>query len=219
MATDADSKPYDFEKSQDELALFEFREELEKILPPVSEIAQLAALLSHGRPFDSQSGEIFSTSAINLWEWCHQKRKDWINKQANMKLLRRKAEEKEAEQNFPKPKIYPVSFEEFLRLSLPKKRPEDRMKIYRESIRVSMRHGKCFHPSGNVLPIEKIPETTDEEIAAVISHHKATGFDEIQYQYCLEALRNFAEWSGKENRKKRAKSGADGKWNEAPPKK
>ncbi|HTA95932.1 MAG TPA: hypothetical protein VK769_07390 [Verrucomicrobiae bacterium] len=219
MADKPDSKPFDLEANQDEIALFELREEVRKILPPVSEIAQLAALISHGHPIGLQTWETYAGHAIYLWEVSFQKREDWIAKQAHMKLLRRKAEAKEAEEKFPMPKKYPVGLDDFLKFALPKKRPENRMKLYRESIRVSIRHSRCFQPSGNVIPFESIPIPTDDEVAATIAHHRATGFDEFQYRHCVGALQNFAAWDEKQNLKKRAQSGAAGKWKENPPKK
>ena len=137
-----------------------------------------------------------------------------------MKLLRTKAEAAEAAAKFPKPKKFPVSLDEFLLLSLPNKRTEDRMKLYRESIRLSMRHTRCYQGTGgSVIPIEKIPIPSDEEVALVIQRHRATGFNEDQFQHCLISLRHFADWEQKQNQKKRGKAGAAGKWKKQPPEK
>ena len=197
-------KPFDLEANQDEIALFEFRDEARKNLPPVSEIAQLAALISHGHPIGLQTWETYAAHAIQLWEAAYQKREDWINRQARIKLLRRKAEIAEAEVKFPKPKKFPVSLDDFLKLALPRKRPEDRMKLHRDLVRRDMHISRQFHPSGSVIPLARIPIPTDEEVAQSIARHRATGFDEFQYTVCVAGLRNFAEWQEKENLKKRA---------------
>ena len=211
--------PFDLEKNRDEIALFELREEVRKILPPVSEIAQLAALLSHGHPLGLQSWETYAQHAINLWGICHEQRQHWIEKQAHMKLLCAKAEAAEAEGKFPKPKKFPVNLDGFLRLTLPDKRSEDRMKLFREYIRGSIRVSKMYQSPPNVIPIEHVPETTDTEIAQAIDSVRQRGYNEYQFKDSFEFLQRFAESKKIENRKKRAQAGGVAKSKKQPPKK
>jgi hypothetical protein len=220
MADKPDSKPFDLEANQDEIALFELREEVRKILPPVSEIAQLAALISHGHPIGLQTWETYAGHAIYLWEVSFQKREDWIAKQAHMKLLRAKAEKAEAEAKFPKPKKFPVFVDEFLLLTLPEKRPEDRMKLFRDLIRLNIRVGKQYSgQGGSVIPFERIPETTDSELTQTIDRLRQRGYDEDGFKFAFQSLRQFADFQAKKNRQKRSKAGADAKWKKQPPEK
>jgi hypothetical protein len=189
---EADSKPYDPEAWRDEAELCELRIEARKNLPPVSEIAKLAALLSPGHPLGLQTWEIYAQHAINLWSVCYQQRQDWIEKQAQMELRRRKAEIAEAEANFPKPKKFPVSLDEFLKLALPDKRTEDRLKLWRDLLRENIRSNKQYPGTGSAIPLERIPLTTDAEVADCIARQRKRGFDEFQYPSGLTYLRNYA---------------------------
>ncbi len=76
--------------------------------------------------------------------------------QKSMEQLLRETLPQFASTELPVPKKYPVSVTDFLLLVLPKKRKEDRMKIYREHLRIIM------GPDGN-----SVVNQTDEEIDAM----------------------------------------------------
>lgn len=182
---------FDLEANQDEIALFGLREEVEKNIPPVSEIAHLAALLTHGNPVVFQNPTGAARHAAELWAACSRQRAAWIDDLARRKLMRDK---EEAKQNaLGMPKTFPVPFADFLIHALPKKRLEDREKLYRDMLRASIRHSKCYPGTGgSVIPIKQIPLTTDAEVADCMARHRKTGFDEFQYVHCLLGFRNYA---------------------------
>jgi len=148
--------------------------------------------------------------AMRLWDECfyvRDKRLDLYVRSAFNRL-----KEAASKGELPIPKSYPVSLDEFLRLIMPKKRPADRMKLYREYLRLSIRANKQFLPTGSVMPYENVPIPSDDEVSDLIKMLRARQFNEEQYK-------NYAEWFLKtnylqqveaENRRKRAQAGAAG---------
>src|SRR5882672_8450417 len=83
-------------------------------IPPTSEIAKLAATLAHGRDITNTSNLAFlSTQAIALYEECEKTRKKRIDRLA---LYARAEVLKAQREKLPKPKRFPASFNEVLRL-------------------------------------------------------------------------------------------------------
>ena len=201
---EADSKPYDSEAWRDEVALLEIREQVEKSIPPVSEIAHLAALLTPGNPAAFQNPADAARQAAELWAVCSQQRKTWIDGLACRQLIR--AKESAKHNALPQPKKFPVGFDEFLKLALPNKRLEDRMKLFRDMLRARIRNSKCYvGTGGSVIPIERIPVTTDAEVVEAIAKIRAKGFDEDQYTLNLTTLRNSAAYIERQNLKIRGR--------------
>jgi hypothetical protein len=64
MSKEADSKPYVPGEYEDELALMNYRKQAAGQLPPTSEIAQLAAMLTHGNGNLTDENQIAS---ITRW--------------------------------------------------------------------------------------------------------------------------------------------------------
>jgi hypothetical protein len=177
--------------------------------PSVTDIAIIAAILSTGEQFSGHPNRILPETALSLWEACKEEREHRIE----FLTLRSFAQKKDTPPELlPNPKKYPVGLDEFLRLALPKKRPADRMKLYRESLRLDIRHTRSYQRLGGVVPIESVPIPSDSEVADVIARHRETGFDESQFQPCLITLRKFADWEQRQNRKKRAKAGSAKRW-------
>jgi hypothetical protein len=223
---EADSKPYDSEAWRDENALFGLREEIEKNIPPVSEIAHLAALLTHGGPAAFQNPEVAARQAVEVWAACSRQRAAWIDGLARRKLMR---EKEEAKLNaLGQPKKFPISLDEFLQLALPDNRTEDRLKLWRDYLRENIRFCKQYPGTGgSVIPYERIPPTTDDEVADCIARHRKRGFDESQYSNSLTFLRNYAaaikreklkirgQTAGKASANKKAKDKAEREAKEA----
>lgn len=86
---------------------------------------------------------------------------------------------------------FPVELDEFLRLVLLKKRPEDRIKIYREHLRTGLT------PDGYA-----VVHRSDDEIIALIKEMRARKFNEEQYgsstfvmgKRCYEGTGREATW-------------------------
>lgn len=161
---------------------------------------------------------LLADNALKLWDACSSVR--WLRIKEGGEAIREiekiilaspVAEKSRPQIGIPIPKEYPVSLDKFLRLALPRKRLADRMKLYRESLRFSMQLGRCYPCShGESIPFEKVSIPSDSEVNEAIAGHRATGFDEAQFQPCLIALRNFAACEQSENLKRRAKAGAQG---------
>jgi len=100
----------------------------------------------------------------------------------------------------PRPLKFPAKLSSVLRFLLPKKRPEDRMKIYREFVRGSLLLSKGIKP-------------TDDEVAASINAIAEKKFQSIDQVNMLGAfLLRFAADYEAYNRKKRARAGALKRW-------
>jgi hypothetical protein len=164
----------------------------EDSLPTVSELAQLAALLAQGKSLNPTDCAGVARQAIELWTACDEERKTKIMELELRELAR--AQDAAIDGELPTPKAFPVNFDNFLRLALPKKRLEDREKIYRESIRARLLHDRRHQPNGTLIPIDEIPLPTNDECGKVIAEDRATGFNEFQFQPCLIWLRRFAAW-------------------------
>ena len=100
----------------------------------------------------------------------------------------------------PRPLKFPATLASALRFMLPQKRPEDRMKIYREFIRAS-------------LWTEKGRAPTDEEVASVINLVTEEKFQSLNHvQHIAEFLERFVPSYESSNRRKRARAGAAKRW-------
>ena len=176
------------------------REEIGKQVPSVTDIAMIAAILSVGPQGNQHPARILPETAFELWTSCQS-------------ILQTKfvksADENQRSESTPTPKKYPVKLDEFLRLALPHKRVPDRMKMFRESVRLSMKMSKQYQASGNVIDFKHVPEPTDDEISEAIIKIRERGFDQARFRNSLITFRQFAEHIGKENRRNRAKAGAE----------
>ena len=179
------------------------------VLPSVSELFLVAALLSRGE----KSGKFKAAQrAMQLWDESFYARESRLDLYVRTAFSRNKAAEKERESQIPK--SYPASLDEVLRLLMPhKKRSEDRMKIYRDYIRDSLRVSN-YMEQGNWSgkPFESTPIPTDDEIGKIIAKKKAEGFSESWYATTREFfLRWFSDYEAKKL-SSRAKKAATAKW-------
>lgn len=189
--------------NQDELR--PFREEVEGRVLPTSEIAKLAATLAYGRSITSpQELASIATQAIALWEECEKAREKRI------KMLALYARAHAIQNAMPKAEKYPVRFEDFLRLAMPKKRPEDRLKFYREWLRDSLRFSNYMEKlrySGK--PYDESPIPTDEEVAKTIAMDRERGFDQFWFGNAFTGIQKWLSEYEQRNRIKRAQAGAE----------
>lgn len=164
-------------------------ESFPKQLPPTSEIAQLAVLLAQGIPDAKRNPDLLARRAISIWLTCNHCRKEWneflMDKSGQWRPLLKTPQFKEIVK-LPEPKSFPVGLDECLKLALPAKRLEDRMKVFREFMR---HNGK-----------------SDTEIIQEIEYFRAHGFDEESYKM-MHLLRLYSRILGRENRTKRAQAG------------
>jgi len=100
----------------------------------------------------------------------------------------------------PRKPQYPITLEQALRLLLPKKRPEDRMRIFREWARVN-------------LATKLWKQPTEEEFDAEWNLWCSKPFDRSEQLDSISGfLKNFIPQFAAVNRKKRAKTAADKRW-------
>ena len=177
-----------------------------KILPPVAEIARLAATLAQGKSLGAADCGIAARRAIELWLACEQEREAWISEHVTLPALRELAiaDDLANSGNLPAPKAFPVGYDDFLKLSLPGKRSEDRAKIGREFIRSCLRRDRCsLNFAEDENPFEKVPIPTDDDCAKAIAKLRETGLSERVYARNVLILREFAKWYGEQNVKLR----------------
>jgi hypothetical protein len=182
--------------------------------PSATELFHVAGLLARGTKISKskiirvQQIHSFALNAILLWEECSSLRNGMIDKTARTYLFANKALQKARE--LPAPRSYPVSLDEFLRLVMPTKRAAERMNLYREYLRLSIRVQNQYLPTGTAIPFQTVPIPSDDEVSKLIDMLRTRQFNEEQYK-------NYAGWFlntsylksvEAENRKKRAKAGA-----------
>ena len=101
----------------------------------------------------------------------------------------------------------PIGLEECLRRLLPKTRPEDRMKIFREWRRVNLRATFKREP-------------TDREVVEEIKLFREPNFDAANCPFGFwDSLTDFVPVYHKENRIKRARTAATKRWSKKSDKK
>jgi hypothetical protein len=196
-----------YEARTDHITIEAYRQQFSATIPPVTEIARIAAILTRGPRFDAQTA---ARQALELWQACDKERNHWIEGLALRQVATDKDRAKQSEP--PKAKKYPATLDEFLRIVMRKKRPEDRMKVFRESIRASIRLNRCYQPSGNVLSYDSLPIPTDDEVAENIQKIRERQFNEQQFADTAQFVWRFMPYYERETRSKRGKSGAAGKW-------
>jgi hypothetical protein len=159
---------------------------------PTSEIAKLAAILAHGRDISNpQSLSFIATQTIALYEQCEKARASRIDMLA---LYARAEALTQARKNYPRPKKFPISMDEFLRCLMPKKRSEDRAKCQREYVRQMIRY--------------KVP--TDADIAECLEREKKEQIAERLFDVRADDFRRFLKEYEAANKLKRARAGAEG---------
>lgn len=185
-------------------ALEPFIAEVSSKVISTAEIAKLAAVLAHGRQIDSHSLTALAAQAIELWDKCEYARKKKIERLAIY------ARAQALDDSLPKPESYPTPLENFLKLLMPKKRSEDRMRIYRSYLRDNIRVCEYMKTrSEDGIDFESIPIPSDEEVAKCIALDRERGFSEAVYAM---AARQFLRWMDANEgsaRKKRAQAGAE----------
>jgi len=113
-----------------------------------------------------------------------------------------------------KPFNFPLTFNELLRYLMPQKRPEDRMRFFREYTVSNIITEKWFQAGmQDNGSLAKIPRPTDDEISQILNRLKARTFEERDAELILTEV--FTPWFIQHTRgirKKRAKAAAAGRW-------
>jgi len=120
----------------------------------------------------------------------------------------------ERERSLPKkPAKFPLDFESFLRHIMRRKRPEDRMRLFRQYLRDSMRFHQYMTSDGRLVkPYEETPQPDENEVEQAIIGYRQRGIEEGFYGTLTGFfLRWLADHESKV-RKARAKAGAAAKW-------
>jgi hypothetical protein len=185
----------------DKFPIDKFREEVARRMVPTSEIAHLAAILAGGRQINPETAPLYATQAIELWERCEAERTKKIDRLA---MFARADAIKQARSTLPQPKTFPVSLDEALRLWMPKKRPEDRMKCYRDYVRHSIETRKTMNTGLG----ENSALSVEQEASNWIAADKSSGFKRVPYGLISEQVRRWLPKYEADNRRKRAQAGA-----------
>jgi hypothetical protein len=194
--------------------------------PSVSEIAQIAAILTNRNPINYTHPSTVANQAIELWEACGSMRKAKIREIVLMRIETEKNMQdfKELKPiHVPMPKKYPVDFDEFLRLTVGGRHKAHRLKIYRDYSRdmIWLGHVRGHQYKNNTAVMtgseaEKLAEpATLDEVDDWIKHDKKTSI-ETEGIYTMRA-RAFLEWRAKQPAE-RARKAANKRWNKENPK-
>lgn len=175
---------------EDLLEMQNFRSQVTDHVPPVAEIAMIAATLVAGRDVKPQNLLFVANQAIALWQECAKARELEVDRLA---LYARASTIGEAKSALLRPKKFPVALDEFLKCMMPRKRPEDRAKFHREYVR---QH----------FP-EKSP--SEDEVAKVVEQEKGEKISENLFYYRAADFRQWLKGYESANRRKRAQAGAE----------
>lgn len=183
-----------------------FRQRVSNQVPSTSEISNLAAILAHGRDIaNPQNLKFIATQAIALFEECEKAR----NKRIDMLALYARAESiNEQREKLPKPKTFPASLDEVLLLWMPKKRVEDRMKCYRDYIRHCIIERKIMSGGEGENPSNSVEQEAENWFSA----DKQSGFKSVAFDFASDSFLKWFHGYEAENRRKRAKAMAAGRW-------
>jgi hypothetical protein len=208
-----------------------------QFVPSTPRIAHIAAILANGNPTAQDHPSAIADQALKLWYACEGVRNAKIDELAQL----RRETEKEVAQLFtqglfpgetikiPTPKKFPVTFDEFLRLTVGGNRKGRRLKIYRDYVKEMIRRG-------HVSQIQYPQSVSQKYAQAVMSLEEAeklakpASWDEIesgmneagQLIYNSEELykmhaRDFLAWRAKQPTE-RARKAAAMRWSKEGPK-
>jgi hypothetical protein len=114
--------------------------QIEKEIPPLKDLLNIAALLAVGRPIDDHNLRKIAEQAMKLWAACSDERNQT---KAFVSFRIESLKNELARQNeIPKPGKFPISFDELLRLWIGGRNKDYRIKIYREYVREMSWQGK-----------------------------------------------------------------------------
>lgn len=105
----------------------------------------------YGKPANIQNHSDSARQAFDLWMACNKERQNRILNFAQVRFARAKVEAKN--DTIPKPKKYPVTFDEFLRLMMGDKTRKERVEIFKEYVRELIRRGRV---SALADPLNKV---------------------------------------------------------------
>ena len=186
---------------RDEFPIDKFRAEITRHFPPTAEIARLAAILAGERQINPESASIYARQAIGLWEKCEEERTKEISRLASIASVSALQAKRET---LPKPKQFPASFDEALRLWMPGKRIEDREKCYRDYVIYNIDLRKITNDGEGENP----DITTEEEAVSWIASDRKHGFKRVHFDFVSEQFQRWLPKYKAENRRKRARAGA-----------
>jgi hypothetical protein len=210
------------------VGLEDFKQRVAGEFPSVYQITKIAAILTAGNPLNHTEPMRVANQAIELWTACEGMRRAKINQLAQMRFFAKKEISDLIKQGakikviapieVPSPKKFPVTFDEFLRLTIGGRLRSHRLKIYRDYARdmIWSRHYRDLAYPKN--PANKISPEEAEKLAAPAS------FDEIanyvddtarviykQDEHYQLAARSFLEWRAKQP-SERGRKAAEKRW-------
>jgi hypothetical protein len=184
--------------------------------PSHKELVKIATTLAIGRPIDDGTLQVIVKQSLRLWGECLERR----NHEIEFISLRAKAraQDLEKQNQIPKPKNYPVTADDFLKLLIGGKYKSRRMKIYRDYAKemIWLSHiNWLVHPRN---PSDKISYEEAEKVAEPASPDEVDNwmneFKQRKYHnedaYTFPA-RIFLEWLAKQP-SERASKAAKQRW-------
>ena len=142
-----------------------------------------------GRDAKPQDLLFVANQALALWQQCEFAREIEIDRQTRYARASIQADSKP---KLPRPNKFPASHDDFLKCMMPKKRPEDKAKCYREYVRQTFRD----------MP------ATEESVAQIITRDKQREISEGVFDLHAADFQRWLKEYEAANRRRRAQAGA-----------
>jgi hypothetical protein len=168
--------------------------------PTTEQLATIAATLARD---SSKPPETLAKAAMNLWVASDAQIKEREETLFLAKMDRAHSRWKATSGKVPK--MFPIAFGEFLRLALPKRRLEDREKIYREFVRLRIRQKRHASADANLTPFSTVLIPSDDDCAAEIGKCRNAGVTHYDFLDQIDGLRAFAGAYKTDSLKRRAR--------------
>ena len=95
---------------------------------------------------------------------------------------------------------------------MPRKRPEDRARIFKVWVRKGLRNYRHFQRFGFNAPLTATPEPSDDDVSAKLNEWKVDRFDESKAKSLATAFKEVLERYTASNYQERAKKAAAKRW-------
>ena len=155
--------------------------------PTTSELATLAASLAHGTTIDAGTAKAFGLQALKLWQACRELAAHGAP-QTETEQCRADAAERWAKAcaGIPKPKQFPVSLTEFLRLTLGGRSKEKRESVFQDFLAHKIKTNRALQRGPGTETKPATPRQLNEEM----TWWSAQQFDALQFdQFALQILK------------------------------
>lgn len=175
-----------------------------KTLPEALELAGLAATLTGQHRINAESAKDLARQALVLFEAC----REHLDTETKRRAFANVARDERLDQyaGIPKPKKFPASFKEFLRIIVGGKTETDRVGMFRDYLRDNIWMCKSYRATDGNL--ENIPETTLDEVNDSLARFREKPIEVMDWLHVAESFQRWRANRAARTRTKRAKTAA-----------